>query len=202
MKLRIATLVCLTGLAACSNTPEARQPNQATNESDANLRPASLEEASYADGTKTTPRADGSQPTEPAHGTQAAPATASRTPADERTTETERSRDATAPSDARDAAAQPDNTRVNERDRSAAATTPIDQGNNRSDLDITQRIRQGVMADDSLSFTAKNVKIITTGGKVTLRGPVPTEHERAAIYAAARQVVGPTQIDNQIEVKK
>ena len=28
------------------------------------------------------------------------------------------------------------------------------------------------MDDDSLSFTAKNVKIITVGGKVTLRGPV------------------------------
>ena len=58
------------------------------------------------------------------------------------------------------------------------------------------------MKDGSLSFTAKNVKIITINGKVTLRGPVKTDQERAAIEAAAKQVAGATQVDNQIEVKK
>jgi osmotically-inducible protein OsmY len=57
------------------------------------------------------------------------------------------------------------------------------------------------MKDDSLSFTAKNVKIITVSGKVTLRGPVKTTQERAAIEAAARRIAGATQVDNQIEVK-
>jgi hypothetical protein len=96
----------------------------------------------------------------------------------------------------------PDNTKVNERDRSSAAVTPLDQRENATDLDITQQIRKAVMADDTLSFTAKNVKIITAGGKVTLRGPVKTDAERNAIDAAARKVAGVTQVDNQIEVKK
>ncbi|HYJ09854.1 MAG TPA: BON domain-containing protein, partial [Polyangiaceae bacterium] len=87
-------------------------------------------------------------------------------------------------------------------DRNAAAPTPMDQGQNETDLKITQQIRQAVMADGSLSFTAKNVKIITQNGKVTLRGPVNTAQERSAIEAAARKVAGTAQIDNQIEVKK
>jgi len=57
------------------------------------------------------------------------------------------------------------------------------------------------MKDDSLSFTAKNVKIITVDGKVTLRGPVKSEAERSAIEAAARRVAGAAQVDNQLEVK-
>jgi osmotically-inducible protein OsmY len=106
----------------------------------------------------------------------------------------------TAPSAAAGGVA-PDNTKVNERDR-GPSTTPMDQGNNETDLKITQQVRQAVMADGSLSFTAKNVKIITQAGKVTLRGPVKSTAERDAIEAAARKVAGVTQVDNQIEVKK
>lgn len=95
----------------------------------------------------------------------------------------------------------PDNTKVNKRDANSAALTPVDQGNGEVDLRITQQIRQAVMADNSLSFTAKNVKIITLNGSVTLRGPVNTAAERSAIDAAARKVAG-AQVDNQIEVKK
>ena len=98
--------------------------------------------------------------------------------------------------------AAPDNTKVNERDTNSAAPTPMDQGNNASDLKITQKIRQAVMADGSLSFTAKNVKIITQNGKVTLRGPVNSEDERSRIEAAARKVAGTAVVDNQLEVKK
>jgi osmotically-inducible protein OsmY len=101
-----------------------------------------------------------------------------------------------------DDAVQPDNTKVNERDRSSAALTPMDQGNNESDLKLTQSIRQAIMADKALSFTAKNVKIITKDGKITLRGPVKTADERAAIEADARKAAGGSPIDNQIEVKK
>jgi hyperosmotically inducible protein len=96
---------------------------------------------------------------------------------------------------------EPDNTRVNKRDRSAASPTPMDQGNGSSDLKITQQIRQAVMADGSLSFTAKNVKIITNNGKVTLRGPVKSDQEKQAIETSARKVAGDN-VDNQLEVKK
>ena len=95
-----------------------------------------------------------------------------------------------------------DNTKVNRRDSDGAAPTPIDQGNNSSDLKTTQEIRKAVVGDGSLSFTAKNVKIITTGGKVTLRGPVKSAEEREKIAALARKVAGAANVDNQLEVAK
>ena len=79
--------------------------------------------------------------------------------------------------------------------------TPMDQSNDEFDVKLTQRVRQAIVGDDRLSFTAKNVKIITVKGKVTLRGPVKTDAERSAIENAARKVAG-AQVDNQIEVKK
>ena len=57
-----------------------------------------------------------------------------------------------------------------------------------------------MVSDDSLSTTAKNVKIITNDGVVTLRGPVKSEHEKQAIAAKAQQVAGVQRVDNQLEV--
>jgi hypothetical protein len=95
----------------------------------------------------------------------------------------------------------PDNTRVNARDKGGKTLTPMDQGPSAEDRKITQLIRQSVVKDGSLSFTAKNVKIITINGKVTLRGPVKTEAERSSIETAARNVTGVGQVDNQLEIK-
>jgi len=100
------------------------------------------------------------------------------------------------------AAAPPDNTKVNKRDVGSGSLTPMDQKENQTDLQITQRIRKAVVGDGSLSFTAKNVKIITANGKVTLRGPVKSDEERGAIEAAAVRVAGAGNVDDQIEVKK
>jgi len=97
---------------------------------------------------------------------------------------------------------QPDNSRVNERDRSANALTPTDQGTSESDRKLTQQIRQAVMKDGSLSFTAKNCKIITVNGKVTLRGVVNSAQERSSIEAAAKGIAGVNQVDNLLEIKK
>lgn len=96
--------------------------------------------------------------------------------------------------------AEPDNTAVNARDRGGDPVTPMDQSNNEADLAVTQSIRQAIVADDSLSIAAKNIKIITVGGLVTLRGPVMNESERAQIEATAKQVAGVTQVNNQLEV--
>lgn len=101
-----------------------------------------------------------------------------------------------------DPSVKPDNSKVNARDRDASALTPMDQGGSESDRKITQQIRQAVMKDGGLSFTAKNVKIITINGKVTLRGPVNTDGERKAIESAAKAVAGVAGVDNQIEVKR
>jgi hyperosmotically inducible protein len=95
----------------------------------------------------------------------------------------------------------PDNTGRNVRDRGGATMTPGDQSESEADRTVTQQIRRAVVADDSLSTMAKNVKIITTDGVVTLRGPVQSAHEKEAIETKARQFAGINQVDNQLEVK-
>ncbi|MDI1315036.1 BON domain-containing protein [Prosthecobacter sp.] len=94
-----------------------------------------------------------------------------------------------------------DNTEKNERDRSGETMTPFDQSNSPADLKITQDIRKAVMADDSLSMTAKNVKIITAAGKVMLRGPVNNADEKKKIAAYAKANAGEAQVIDQLEVK-
>ena len=94
-----------------------------------------------------------------------------------------------------------DNTERNVRDRDSKALTPMDQSENKADLTITQRIRKAVVADHSLSTNAKNVKIITNDGVVTLRGPVKSEHEKTKIVAKAQQVAGVSKVDDQLEVE-
>ena len=58
-----------------------------------------------------------------------------------------------------------------------------------AEIAITAAIRERG-GDKSLSFTAKNVKIITVGGKVTLRGPVKSDEEKSAIEAKAQGSAG------------
>jgi hyperosmotically inducible protein len=93
-----------------------------------------------------------------------------------------------------------DNTKTNERDRNTAALTPGDQGENEVDRTITQKIRQGLMKNDTLSITAKNVKIITMNSVVTLRGPVKSDKEKTDIVAIAQGTDGVKRVDNQLEI--
>ena len=97
-------------------------------------------------------------------------------------------------------AVEADNSGRNVRDRNDQTKTPGDQSENEADRTITQNIRQVITADDSLSTNAKNVKIITNDGTVTLRGPVKSEKEKAEIEAKAKQVAGVKSVDNQLEV--
>lgn len=94
-----------------------------------------------------------------------------------------------------------DNTRRNVRDRDGATLLPGDQGNSEADRMTTQQIRKALVKDSDLSMVAKNVKIITANGTVTLRGVVKTEQEKNDIAAKAKQVAGVTQVNNQLEVK-
>jgi hyperosmotically inducible periplasmic protein len=93
----------------------------------------------------------------------------------------------------------PDNTGRNVRDRGQTLTSG-DQSESKADITLTQKVRQAVMKDDSLSMTAHNVKIITVDGVVTLRGPVKTEDERTKIAAMAEQVAGAGKVQNYLEV--
>ena len=96
---------------------------------------------------------------------------------------------------------KPDNTAINERDRSGETKTSGDQSNGSADLKTTQAIRQALMKDGELSMTAKNIKIITANGQVTLRGPVKTAQEKAKVDQLAKSAAGGAKIDDQLDVK-
>jgi len=100
-----------------------------------------------------------------------------------------------------DEKAKPDNAATNERDRSGETKTSGDQSNSSADLKITQAIRRALMKDRELSTTAKNIKVITANGQVTLRGPVKTAQEKAKIDQLAKSAAGGAKIDNQLDVK-
>ncbi len=97
-------------------------------------------------------------------------------------------------------AVNPDNTGVNIRDRDANVKTPIDQNENKTDVDITANIRKQVV-DTKMSVNAQNVKIITQDGKVTLRGPVKSADEKKRIEDIARTVAGADNVVSQLEVE-
>ena len=96
--------------------------------------------------------------------------------------------------------AAPDNTAVNQRDRDANTKTPIDQNENQADISMTAKIRREVLEVKDLSIDARNAKIITADGKVTLRGPVQSAQERETLARIATAVAGAGNVDNQLEV--
>ena len=97
-------------------------------------------------------------------------------------------------------AVEPDNSGRNVRDRDNQTKTSGDQAENEADRTISQNIRAAITADDSLSTNGKNVKIITSDGTVTLRGPVKSDKEKADIEAKAKQIAGVKKVDNQLEI--
>jgi len=94
------------------------------------------------------------------------------------------------------------NTATNERDRSGETKTSGDQSNTSADLRITQAIRRGLMKDNNLSSDAKNIKVITANGQVTLRGPVNNAQEKTKVEQIAKSAAGGVQIVDQVDVKK
>lgn len=111
-------------------------------------------------------------------------------------TDTNRSTSGTKPTTTSDR----DNTRVNVRDRDKDTKTPIDQNENKTDVEITAKIRKEVV-DTKMSVNAQNVKIITQDGKVTLRGPVKSADEKKKIEEFAKGIAGAGNVENQIEVE-
>jgi sporulation protein YlmC with PRC-barrel domain len=93
-----------------------------------------------------------------------------------------------------------DNTRRNVRDRNNRTMTPLDQGNSQADLNTTAQIRKEIIADKHMSANARNVKIVTKNGQVTLRGPVSTAEEKRLIGEIANRIARTENVDNQLEV--
>ena len=78
--------------------------------------------------------------------------------------------------------------------------TPMDQGTSAEDVRITQSVRQALTSSDTLSVDARNVKIITRDGVVTLRGQVKNEAEKSAVAMAAKRTAGVKRVDDQLSL--
>jgi sporulation protein YlmC with PRC-barrel domain len=94
-----------------------------------------------------------------------------------------------------------DNTARNVRDRNNRTLTPLDQGNSAADRDRSAQIRKEILTGKGMSLNARNVKIITIDGQVTLRGPVNTSEEKRLIGEIAERIARSENVDNQLEVK-
>jgi hyperosmotically inducible periplasmic protein len=94
----------------------------------------------------------------------------------------------------------PDNAKSNKVDESNAAATADAQTNNPTDLDLTKRIRQSIMADKSLSTYAHNIKIVTVNGSVTLNGVVRSDNEKGAVEMKAANIAGKDKVTNDLKI--
>jgi osmotically-inducible protein OsmY len=93
--------------------------------------------------------------------------------------------------------AAPDNTKQNKSD----GMTADNQKENKADRATSQKIRKAIISDKSLSSYAHNVKIITTNGSVTLKGPVRSDEEKSAIEAKATEVAGAGNVTSELTVE-
>ena len=93
-----------------------------------------------------------------------------------------------------------DNTEINQRDRSVTEKTAEQQGTSDKDLTLTQKIRQELVRDDSLSTYAHNVKVISEHGRVTLKGPVRTAEEKSKVVALAKRVAGANSVVDELQI--
>lgn len=93
-----------------------------------------------------------------------------------------------------------DNTGRNQQ-RESGRLEAQDQSNASGDLELTARLRRAITDDGSMSVNARNIKIITQGGRVTLRGPVNSEEEKRRIETLARQIAG-SQVTSELEVRR
>ncbi|MBN8555396.1 MAG: BON domain-containing protein [Deltaproteobacteria bacterium] len=75
-----------------------------------------------------------------------------------------------------------------------------DQKNNKADIDLSAKIRRDIMNNDDLSFNAKNIKIITRDGNVTLKGDVNNVSERSWIEQRAQAIAGEENVKNELAI--
>jgi hyperosmotically inducible protein len=94
---------------------------------------------------------------------------------------------------------QPNNSAINKRDASATEVTAQDQGSSKRDIRLTRNIRKAVMKLKDFSADAKNVKIISINGVVTLKGPVKSLTEKNEIERIAKRIAGADKVENQLE---
>lgn len=92
-----------------------------------------------------------------------------------------------------------DNTKANKQSQNKMETA--DQAkNSKTDLKLMKEIRRAIVKDKSLSTSAHNVKVVASGGKVTLTGPVKSDDEKKAVEQKATEVAGSGNVTDEMTV--
>lgn len=79
--------------------------------------------------------------------------------------------------------------------------TAQDQSNKEADVEVTRQIRQGLM-DRELSTSARNVKIITRDGTVTLKGNVASAAEKQTVKDVAKSKAGQMTVKDELVIRE
>ncbi|MDB5038899.1 MAG: hypothetical protein JWQ35_2427 [Bacteriovoracaceae bacterium] len=78
--------------------------------------------------------------------------------------------------------------------------TVEERGMGDQDIDLISKIKRSIKGDPHLSAIAKNIKVTSKNGKVTLSGKVASKSERAAIEKKALSIAGVGHLINKISV--
>ena len=92
-----------------------------------------------------------------------------------------------------------DNSKSN-KSNAANAETADSQTNTPTDIDLTKRIRQSLIADKSLSTYAHNVKIVSVNGNVTLNGVVRSADEKSSVEMKAANIAGKNRVTDDLTI--
>jgi len=93
-----------------------------------------------------------------------------------------------------------DNSRANANQNGEQGLSAEQQSNSKSDIELTRKIRQALVKDKKLSVYAHNVKIITDGGQVVLKGPVKTQSEKDVVENKAGRIAGAERVRSELEI--
>jgi osmotically-inducible protein OsmY len=86
--------------------------------------------------------------------------------------------------------------------------TPCNGGNNqmqsdngqKADWKITANVKKQLMADSTLSSSARMISITTNNGVVTLTGTVADRNERNKVISIVQNVDGVQSVDDQLSI--
>lgn len=74
-------------------------------------------------------------------------------------------------------------------------------GDEASDRDVTQKIWRALRQDRSLTHHARNLRIRTVGGHVTLEGAVRSAEDRQLIESKAIDIAGALHVSNALTIE-
>ncbi len=79
--------------------------------------------------------------------------------------------------------------------------SPADHYATKADQIITQRMRDAIARDPTLSPFGNQIGINTTEGNIDLRGVVPTRNDKAQLVLTAQEIGGVRHVSNELVVQ-